>query len=352
MASATAPTKVGLLSSEQWRTRLRSLFTVLGAIAVALVLGGGIIAVAGGSPVVAYADMVTGTFGSRSTIRLMLVDVTPLLLIGLGLGIAFRGRVWNIGAEGQFVIGAAAGGAFAILSPIQEPAVLIPVALIFGVAAGAGWGWIVGKLQAAWGVNEVISSLLLNYVAIFTVAYLVRQPLRDREYYLPQSEPIPAAARLPDIPVIDVHVGLLIGLVLVPIVMYALRLTPFGFRTRMLGMNRDAARAAGLDTKRLVVWMMVISGAFAGLAGIVQVLGVESRLTNNLDAGFGFTAIIIALLGRLRPIGIVLASVFIATLTIGGDIVQRTQQVPRAAVFVVQALFVIVLLVADRLVRR
>ena len=349
-APAAAPPPA--VRSGRRRARLRSTVNAAAAVLVALVLGAGVIAAAGGNPITAYADIVTGTFGSGSTITLMLGEVTPLLLIGLGLGMAFRGRVWNIGAEGQYVAGAVAGGAFAILSPVQAPVVLIPAALAVGSAAGAAWGWIVGKFQAKWGVNEVISSLLLNYVAIFGVAYLVRIPLRDPDYYLPQSKLIPSAARLPDLPLLNVHAGLLIGLACVPIVMYAMGRTPFGFRVRVLGMNRDAARAAGIDTDRLIVKVMMISGGFAGLAGIAQVLGLESRLNNNLDAGYGFTAIIAALLGRMRPIGIVLASVFIATITVGGDILQRSQQVPRAAVFVLQALFVIVLLAADKLARR
>ncbi len=348
----TAPAPPPAVRSRRWKDRIGSPVNVVGAAAVALVLGAGVIAVAGGNPITAYADIVTGTFGSRSTITLMLGEVTPLLLIGLGLAIAFQGRVWNIGAEGQYLVGAVVGGAFAILSPVQASVVLIPAALLVGTAAGAAWGWIVGKFQAVWGVNEVISSLLLNYVAIFGVAYLVRQPLRDPDYYLPQSKLIPSAARLPDLPFLDVHAGLLIGLIFVPVVIYAMGRTPFGFKVRVLGMNRDAARAAGIDTNRLIVKVMMISGGFAGLAGIAQVLGVESRLNNNLDAGYGFTAIITALLGRMRPLGIVLSSVFIATITVGGDIVQRSQQVPRAAVFVLQALFVIVLLVADKLARR
>lgn len=334
------------------RTRIRSAAAAGCAVAVALVLGGGVIVAAGGNPVTAYVDMFAGAFGSASTITLMLGEVTPLLLIGLGLGAAFRGRVWNIGAEGQYLVGAVAGGAFAVLSPVQASAVLIPAAIAAGAAAGAAWGWIVGKLQAVWGVNEVISSLLLNYVAVFGVAYLVRRPLRDPDYYLPQSKLIPSAARLPDVPFLDVHSGLLIGLALVPVVMYTIGRTPFGFRVRVLGMNRDAARAAGIDTNRLIVKVMMISGGFAGLAGIAQVLGLESRLNNDLAAGYGFTGIIVALLGRMRPIGIVLSAVFIAAVTVGGDIVQRSQQVPRAAVFVLQALFVIVLLAADRLARR
>lgn len=333
-------------------SRVRSFVTVLVAIGVALVLGGFILWAAGGNPFEAYWDIITGTFGSSSTIGLMLTDVVPLLIIGLGLAIAFRSKVWNIGAEGQYVVGAAAGGAVGILVPIDVGIVLIPIALVAGAAAGGIWGWVVGKLKALWAVNEVISSLLMNYVAIFAMAYLVRQPLRDPDGFLPQSDAVNPVSRLPDLSFLKVHSGLLIALALVPLVAYLVRRTPFGFRSQMLGFNPDATSAAGVDTGRLIIRIMVLSGGLAGLAGVVQILGVEGRLTNNIATGFGFTAIIVALLGRMRPVGVMFATFFIAILTVGGDIVQRSQQVPRATVFVLQALFVIVLVVADRLVRK
>ncbi len=149
-----------------------------------------------------------------------------------------------------------------------------------------------------------------------------------------------------------VHIGLLIALALVPIAAYLIRRTPFGFHTLMFGLNSEATAAAGVKTGRLVTRVMIISGGLAGLAGVIQVMGIETRLTNNLAAGFGFTAIIVALMGRLRPLGVVLAAVLIGTLTLGGDVIQRTQEVPRILMAVIQALFVLVLLVADKLGRR
>lgn len=332
--------------------RLRGLGSSAAAVAAAFGAGAILLALAGANPVRAYADMLAGTFGSRFDFSLVLVEAAPLLLIGLGLIVAFRARVWNIGAEGQLLMGALAGGAFAIHAPIGAQAVMIPAACAAGAAAGGAWGWVVGFLRARWNVNEVISSLLLSYVALRGLEYAIRKPLRDPVGFQPVSQTLPDAARLPDVPGLRVHIGLLVGLALIPVIAYLMRRTPFGFRVRMLGLNRDATEAAGAPTGRLIVGVMVISGALAGLAGILQVMGPESRLTGNISPGFGFTAIIVALIARLRPVGVLAASVLIGALTLGGDVIQRTQQVPRVLTLVIQALFVLMLLVADKLGRR
>ena len=347
---SAAPVAAG--AGATWSTRLSSLGLSAAAVAAAFVLGGVLLALAGANPFQAYADMLSGTFGSRFNISLVLVETAPLLLIGLGLAVAFRARVWNIGAEGQLLMGALAGGAFALYVPIGTRVVLIPAACAVGALAGGAWGWVVGFLRARWSVNEVISSLLLNYVALRILEYTIRKPLRDPVGFQPVSETLPDAARLPDIPGLRTHIGLLIGLALIPVVAYAMRRTPFGFHTRMMGLNRDATEAAGVRTGRLITAVMVVSGAFAGLAGIVQVMGPESRLTGNISPGFGFTAIIVALVARTRPIGVLLAAVLIGALTLGGDVIQRTQQVPRVLTIVIQALFVLLILVADKVGRR
>ena len=311
-----------------WSARLGSLGLSASAVAAAFVLGGILLALAGADPFQAYADMLSGTFGSRFNVSLVLVETAPLLLIGLGLAVAFRARVWNIGAEGQLLMGALAGGAFALYVPIGTRAVMIPAACVAGALAGGAWGWVVGFLRARWSVNEVISSLLLNYVALRILEYTIRKPLRDPVGFQPVSETLPDPARLPDIPGLRTHIGLLIGLGLIPVVAYLMRRTPFGFHTRMMGLNRDATEAAGVRTGRLITAVMVVSGAFAGLAGILQVMGPESRLTGNISPGFGFTAIIVALVARTRPIGVLLGAVLIGALTLGGDVIQRTPASP------------------------
>jgi general nucleoside transport system permease protein len=336
----------------RWARQVRTLGASLLAVSLALMVGAVVLLIAGASPVAAYRAMFRGAFGSEFAISQLLVGMVPLLVIGLGLALAFGGRVWNIGAEGQFHLGALAGGALAITFPLDIAVMAVPFALLAGVLAGAAWGWVVGFLRGRWGVNEVITSLLLNYVAIFLFAYFIRQPLRDPEGFLPQSRAIPDAVRLPFLPGIRVHAGLLIALALVPLLLYLVNRTPFGFHVTAMGLNAEAARANGLDTGRIVMWLMALSGAFAGLAGIIQILGLQFRLQTGISPGFGFTAIIVALLGRTRPLGVLLAAGLISALAVGGDSMQVVLGVPVAAVHTIQALFVLFLLVVDRAVRR
>lgn len=333
---------------EEPSPRLRQLISTVLAVFMAFFCGVLLLWAAGANPFVAYADMVKGVFASSAAPSLVLGDVVPLLTIGLGLMIAFRAQIWNIGAEGQFLMGALVGGAFAIYSPIDTPVFIIPMTLLVGTLAGAAWGWVVGILRARWGVNEVITSLLMVYVAGYIVLYSVRQPMRDPAAFLPQSAALPASARLGDTPWLHVHTGLWIALALVPLSAYLIKRTSFGIRSLMLGYNPDGTRAAGVNTSQLTVRIMLLSGGLAGLAGIMQVMGAENRITSNISPGYGFTAIIVALLGRLRPVGVFLAAVFIGVLNVGGDALQRSQGLPRAVVVVIQALFVIFLLIAER----
>jgi ABC-type uncharacterized transport system permease subunit len=336
-----------------WLRRARSFGASLLAVVIALLVGAVILLVAGTNPLVAYREMIRGAIGSRFAISQLLVELVPLLIIGLGLALAFRGRVWNIGAEGQFYLGALAGGTVAIVFPWSVPYLVIPAVLVVGAAAGAAWGWIAGEVRSRWGVSEIITSLLLNYVAIYWYGYFIRKPLRDPAGFLPQSKEIPAAAQLPSFLGLQVHMGLIIALGLVPILAYVISRTPFGFRVTAMGLNREAAAGAGgVDTGRFIVRLMLLSGGFAGLAGVVQILGVQLRLQSGISPGFGFTAIIVALLGRMRPVGVLLAALLIAGLSVGGQAMQLTQGVPIAAVQTIEALFVLFLLVADKLVRR
>lgn len=332
--------------------RLRSVLASLLAVLVGLVIGGIIIAAAGAQPVVAYADLIRGAIGSRFAISQVLEQSVPLIIIGLGLCVAFRATVWNIGAEGQFYIGALCGGVVGIYTPIDSPLILVPLTFLAAMAGGAAWAWVAGAMRARLGVNEIVNTLMLNYIALFIVAYLIRVPFRDPERLIIQSKQMPEAARLPDIPGLSVHVGFVVALVLVPIVAYLLSKTPFGFRVGVFGMNREAAAAAGVDGKRMIVRVMTISGALAGLAGIIQVEALQIVVNTVISRQFGFTAIVVALLGRNRPLGALLASLFIGGLTVGGVAMQQAQQVPTAVLISLQALFVILLLAADRLMRR
>jgi general nucleoside transport system permease protein len=335
------------------RRLLTTIGAPVGAAVLGLLVGALLVVAAGGDPVSAYSALLDGAFGNSLAFGEVLAQATPLVIIGLGLALAFRAGVWNIGAEGQLFVGALVGGAVAIELPVDSRPVLIVAALVAGIAAGAIWGLPVGVLRARWGVNEVITSLLLNYIGILLFSWAVRRPLRDPAAVQGLSgKEVPHAALLPDLSGFSVHIGALIALALVPLVAYVMRWTPFGFRLRMLGAGAEAARVAGVPAGRFVIGLMMISGGLAGLAGIIQVLGVSLRLDPNLSSGTGFTAIVVALIGRRSAVGVLFAALFIAVLQAGGQAMSVTENLPYAIVLAMEGVFVVFLLIADRLARR
>lgn len=350
MAQADATYLAGRQHQQAWRRITRSYAVTLLAILLGLSVGAVIMAASGVSPLAGYQTMVLGAFGSQYAIAETLTAAVPLILIGLGLAMSFRGSVWNIGADGQFYVGALSGGAFALLFPIRAGPVLMVGALVAGAAGGAIWAWAAGYMRAKWGVNEVISSLLLGYAATILYGYFIRVPLKDSSQFLPQSKPMPI--ELPMVAGLHVHVGIVVAVALVPIFAYVMERTTLGLRVRVVGLNRDAARAAGIDVGGVIIWLMVCSGAMAGLAGIVQILGVQSVLQYGISPGFGFTAIIVALLGRMRSIGVLVAALFVAALTVGGQATQIVQGLPSTSATTMEAVFVLFLLAADRLAYR
>jgi simple sugar transport system permease protein len=331
--------------------RLKAGLSSLGALVLSLGVGGVLMLIAGGEPIAAYGALIDGAVGSPYAIGQVLVLAVPLLIIGLGLALAFRGRVYNIGAEGQLFMGALASGVVAIFLPLGFDPLLIVASVAAGVAAGAAWGGIVGVLRARWGVNEVITSLLLNFVAILIFTYCVRRPLRAPGSPDLQGQPIEPDAALPILPDLAVHVGVFVALALVPLAFYLMGRTPFGMRVRMLGFNAEAARTAGVNSRRMIVGLMLISGGLAGLAGALQTLGVAERLDLGISQGYGFTAIVVALLGRLHAVGVLLAALFIAVLQSGGQAMSVTEGLPYAIVLAIPGVFVVFLLIADRLAR-
>jgi simple sugar transport system permease protein len=282
----------------------------------------------------------------------VLVKLTPLVLTALA--VAVPSRIWliNVGGEGQLFVGALAGGALLLEVPGGSD-LMIGVALIAGIAGGALWAAVVGLLRARWGVNEVISSLLMNYIGIFAFDYVVRKPLGDPAAGNSlASRQLPDKAMLPSISGLYAHIGIFIALGIVPVVWYAMRYTPFGFRVRMMGLNEEAAKVAGVGTGRLIVALMAISGGLAGLAGVVQVIGVEGRMDGGISANYGFTAIVVALLGRLSAPGVLAAALLIAFLNVGGQAMSVDNGLPYSIVLAIEGVFVLFVLVADRFGRR
>jgi ABC-type uncharacterized transport system permease subunit len=350
MAVEVAPVSSGIGAT--FVQRFRGLLATLTAIVAGLVIGGLALAAAGAPPLAAYGELARGALGSSFGIYQSLDQAVPLAIIGIGLCVPFRAGIWNIGAEGQFYMGALSGGLVGIYLPVDQPVLMIPLTFAAAMIGGGAWAYVAGWLRAHSGVNEIVSTLMLNYIGLFVLLYLVRIPFRDPNNLIIQSRVVTEAARLNDLPGTFVHAGILVALLLVPVVWWLLHKTPFGFRVGVMGLNPDAAEAAGVDTKKTIKRVMLISGALAGLAGIVQVSAVQLVVNGAISRQFGFTAIVVALLGRRNPIGAFLAAVFLGMIAVGGVSVQQVYQIPTAILLAVQALFVFLLLAAERLMSR
>jgi ABC-type uncharacterized transport system permease subunit len=309
------------------------------ALTIGLLLGAVILWLMGAPPWEAYRAMAHGAFGSVYGLSETLVKATPLLLIGLGVGLAFRLGFWNIGAEGQFYMGAMGGTWFA-LSYSGSPAPLLqPLMLVVGFLAGAVWGLIPAALRAYWRVNEVITTLMLNYIAILWVDFLVYGPWKDpKAFGLPFTPPFPLAARLPMLPESRVHLGLLLGLLAAAGLALLLWRTRLGYEIRIVGLSADAARYAGMNLERTTLVAIALSGGLAALAGVCEVAGVQGQLKHGLSPGYGYTAIIVAWMGRLHPWGIIVASVLLGGLLVGSEMLQIAMNMPIAVAYMLQGL--------------
>lgn len=282
----------------------------------------------------------TGSFGSWYAFTSgTLVRAVPLMLTGLGVAVAFRAGVFNIGAEGQLLAGAVAATTVGLHgSAVLGPATL-PVALVAGAVAGAAWAGIAAVLRIRFGVLEVISTLMLNFVAADLVSYLVRGPLQEPLHIYPQSSSIPAIARLPQLgPATRLHWGIVIAVILVLLVAWGMAQTAAGFRVRAVGANPFAAWATGrISVSRVATLTFLFSGLLAGLAGAIEVTGVTYALYENLSPGYGFTAIAVAILAGLQPLGVLPSALLFAGLESGATAMQRDAGVPAAWASVVEA---------------
>lgn len=296
-----------------------------------------------------------GSFGSWYALTSgTLVRAVPLILTGLGVAIAFRAGVFNIGADGQLLVGAAAATFFSLRWGTSLNVLALPVALAVGTAAGAFWAGVAAFMRTRFGVLEVITTLMLNFVATDVVSYLVRGPLQEPLHIYPQSSRIPLVARLPHFgPVTRLHWGMVLALVLVAGAAWALPRTATGFRLRAVGANPDAARVTGrISVSRVTTQAFLISGALAGLAGAIEVTAVTYALYDNLSPGYGFTAIAVAILADLRPAAVLPSALLFAGLETGAVAMQRDAGVPAAWASVVEASLILVVVAALALRQR
>lgn len=281
------------------------------------------------------------------------VKMAPLLLVGCGLLIALRGGVWNIGVDGQLLIGAFLSG---LITPMMldhaSKAIALPIGMLAGIVGGALWAAGPAILRAWFGLNEIITTLMLNYLAINFTAWLVKGPAKDSNVVAPQTRKVDVADRLPDIPGTDIHIGLLVGFVVVIAVVWLFRAGVPGFMLDVMGKNRNAAVYAGYPVRRLTAAALLISGALAGLAGANDVLGVQGVFKGNWNPGYGFAAFALVYLARLRPLALIPAAAFLASLTIGGELASRPANVPTSFVQVLEGLMLVCLAIAAALERR
>ena len=318
----------------------------------AVVLGLGVLAAAlevmGYGASVALGALWSGAFGSwYAFTSTTLVRAVPLILIGLGIAIAFRGGALNIGAEGQFYAGAIAATWVALKAASFPPLLAMVTVLLAGGLAGALWVALPVWLKLRFGVIEVISTLLLVFVAELLVSLMVQGPMQEQGHIYPQSDAIPAAARLPLIAGTRLHAGLPLALVLGGVIWVVFSRTWWGFTLRAVGLGPRAAELSGrIDSQRVGAAALLLSGAMAGLAGGIEVSGVSYALYSNLSPGYGFTAIAVALLAALHPIGVVITGVLFGALEAGAGAMQRDAGVPAVAVYVVEAAIIVVALLA------
>lgn len=349
------------LFQKEWLSRLVDALLPVFATIAALAVGAVMLLLLKVNPIEAYGALWEGAFGSTNAVAETLVKATPLLLVGLGICISFRGDVINIGGEGQMVIGAILATLLGLTFTEWSGWVVIPLSLLAGFLGGAIWGGIPGFLKARFNVNEILSTVMMNAIAVQLMNFLLRGPMIDPSQaelasQIPQTARLIDAFRLPRWIPTRLHLGALIAVALAVVVYILLWRTTLGYRIRAVGQNPHAARYAGIKVNRYVVLALLLSGAFAGLAGATQVFGVNYRMiTDGSASGFtgsaGFNGIVAALFGQLHPLGTIPASVLFGALLVGANKMQRVVQVPSALVTALNGL-VVVFVVSSEIWRR
>jgi len=299
----------------------------------------------------ALTALASGSVGSLDAISsATLVRATPLILTGLAVSVAFQAGVFNIGAEGQFLVGAAATTAAALAGRALPTVLLIPLELAAGAVAGGAWAWIASVLRTRYHVLEVISTIMLNFIAAYLISYLVRGPLQEPTHVFPQTESIADAARLPQLwPGTRLHLGFVIACAACIAAWWIVRYTAAGFRLRVVGANPFAAKSAGqIDLSRVTTRAFLLSGALSGLAGAVEVAGVTLALYENISPGYGYTAIAVALLARLNAAAVIATGVVFGALEAGANAMQRDANVPSVVVSIIEAAIILALVAIER----
>jgi len=315
---------------------------VVAAVLITFVITAGPILVAGANPIEAYAAFVVVPLTSQFTFLEVLVSATPIMLTGAAVAIAFRAGYWNIGAEGQLLLGAVAAAGIGTLVGGLPPVLALPIMIVGGALGGAAWAVVPALLRVRFGIDEVVTTLLLNPVALLLVNGLLHGPWRDPVTGFPESSRIAVSAEFPTL--IDrsrLHLGFLLALVVVAVAWYLLARTPAGLRLRAAGLSPHGARFAGINVSRTLLGAALVSGAIAGIAGVSEVAGIQNRLTGGLSPGYGYTGIVVATLGTLTMPGVAIAALFLGDLTVGASSAARSLGIPSQLGAVVQGVLLL-----------
>ncbi len=328
------------------------------SIVTAMLIGSVIIISVGGDPLVAYKGLLEGAFGSKKALSETAIWATPYIFAGLAVALAFRGGLFNIGAEGQLALGAVFSALIGYALPgwlgFDLPMIIhLPLAILAGALAGGIWAGIVGALKAYTGGHEVINTIMMNYIALNMTSFLLNGPMKDKN-------PLNVIARTPLIaesariaPIFDklrIHWGFVLALLMAFLVWWLLNKTTLGFEIRTVGLNPDAAKYAGINVKRTIILTMMFSGILAGLAGAIEVTGLNYRHELGFSSGYGYDAIAIALLGKSHPLGVVLAAFLFAAMRNGATRMQFLTQLPVDLISMIQAL-ILLFVAADAIIR-
>ncbi len=323
------------------------LLAILGALALGLLIGALIImATSDASPLDAYSALFNGGFGSKKAFMQTLLQATPLIFTGLATVVAFRGKIWNIGGEGQFLAGAMMAGWVSLnIGDMPQPAV-IPLVVLGSMIGGALWAGIAGYFRAKFNANEIIVTVMLNYLIHFLMSYLLIGPWNDPGSSYIQTMSFAESTYLPKLFDTKLHLGLIFALVAALLVYIVLWKTPLGYEIRSIGVNPEAGKYKGINISRIIIVTMLLSGALAGLGGGTEIAGMHHRLRLDISTGYGFTGILVAMMGQLHPFGSILAAIFFGALINGSFLMQIKSKVPFALVDTIQGVILFLLVIA------
>ena len=326
------------------------------SIFLTVILGGFIFTFLGYNPGETLYHIFISPFTRIDRISDVFVKACPLIIIGTGLIFCFKANVWNIGAEGQFIIGALLAGSFGLLFPEMDTKFLLMSMLFIGFLGGALWAFIPAILKTKLNVNEILVSLMLVYVAMLLIDFVVRGPLRDpMSFGFPLTKAYPEGALINKIPIPGIgflgqlHYGVMSIFILVPIAWVIINKTLLGFQIKVLGSAPKATSFAGFKEKRITIIVLLLSGGLAGIAGVIEVSANMGQLQPEISFGYGFTAIIVVFLGRLNPIGIILAGIIIATVKLGADNAQMAIGIPKVVTGLFEGILLFFLLTGETL---